>query len=88
MGKYGALLDAGVRIAARFHSHCPQTGRMYYHPPPPSSGNNHHQQQRLLRRFDNDAAGRSSTEGDQESKRESFISSSDIASVFFVYSLL
>ncbi|CAI9103025.1 OLC1v1001438C1 [Oldenlandia corymbosa var. corymbosa] len=31
--KYVELLDAGVRIAARFHSHCPQTGRMYYHPP-------------------------------------------------------
>ncbi|XVE75615.1 hypothetical protein DITRI_Ditri12bG0107300 [Diplodiscus trichospermus] len=33
MGKYMELLDAGVRIAARFHSHCPQTGRFYYHPP-------------------------------------------------------
>ena len=33
MGKYAELLDAGVRIAARFHSHCPQTARMYYHPP-------------------------------------------------------
>ncbi|RAL45165.1 hypothetical protein DM860_014575 [Cuscuta australis] len=29
------ILDAGVRIAARFNSHCPQTSRMYYHPPPP-----------------------------------------------------
>lgn len=33
MGKYMELLDAGVRIAARFHSHCPQTARLYYHPP-------------------------------------------------------
>ncbi|KAL6647578.1 hypothetical protein ACP70R_015015 [Stipagrostis hirtigluma subsp. patula] len=33
MGKYVELLDMGVRIAARFHSHCPQTARMYYHPP-------------------------------------------------------
>ncbi|KAL2932593.1 Exosome complex exonuclease RRP44 [Bienertia sinuspersici] len=40
MGKYTELLDAGVRIAARFHSHCPQTARMYYHPPPPPSNNN------------------------------------------------
>lgn len=34
MGKFVELLDTGVRIAARFHSHCPQTGRKYYHPPP------------------------------------------------------
>ncbi|XP_047313975.1 uncharacterized protein LOC124917632 [Impatiens glandulifera] len=34
MGKYAELLDVGVRIAARFHSHCPQTARLYYHPPP------------------------------------------------------
>ncbi|MCL7040141.1 hypothetical protein MKW94_021316 [Papaver nudicaule] len=27
------MLDMGVRIAARFHSHCPHTARMYYHPP-------------------------------------------------------
>jgi hypothetical protein len=33
MGKYAELLDMGVRIAARFHSHCPQTARLYYHPP-------------------------------------------------------
>ena len=33
MGKYTELLDVGVRIAARFYSHCPQTGRLYYHPP-------------------------------------------------------
>ncbi|MCL7051747.1 hypothetical protein MKW94_008066 [Papaver nudicaule] len=33
MGKYIEILDLGVRIAARFHSHCPHTARMYYHPP-------------------------------------------------------
>lgn len=32
-GKYLELLDAGVRIAVRFHSHCPQTARLYYKPP-------------------------------------------------------
>ncbi|KAK4379706.1 hypothetical protein RND71_001568 [Anisodus tanguticus] len=36
MGKYVELLDAGIRIVARFNSHCPQTSRMYYHPPTPS----------------------------------------------------
>ncbi|KZV36358.1 hypothetical protein F511_03799 [Dorcoceras hygrometricum] len=40
MGKYVEILDAGVRIAARFHSHCPQTARMYYHPP--SAVEDHH----------------------------------------------
>ncbi|KAL3726740.1 hypothetical protein ACJRO7_031609 [Eucalyptus globulus] len=33
MGKYVELLDLGVRMAARFHSHCPYTARLYYHPP-------------------------------------------------------
>ncbi|MCL7043684.1 hypothetical protein MKW94_005226 [Papaver nudicaule] len=33
MGKYVEMLDMGVRIAARFPSHCPHTARMYYHPP-------------------------------------------------------
>ncbi|KAM3314950.1 hypothetical protein ACQJBY_033609 [Aegilops geniculata] len=37
MGKYVELLDMGVRITARFHSHCPQTARMYYHPPASAS---------------------------------------------------
>ncbi|KAK1413294.1 hypothetical protein QVD17_35066 [Tagetes erecta] len=37
MGKYTELLDA-FRIVCRFHSHCPQTARMYYHPP---ADNNH-----------------------------------------------
>ncbi|KAL0377154.1 UNVERIFIED_CONTAM: hypothetical protein Scaly_0833000 [Sesamum calycinum] len=45
MGKYSELLDAGVRIACRFHSHCPQTARMYYHPPPVNDDAHHHQQQ-------------------------------------------
>lgn len=40
MAKYMELLDVGVRIVARFHSHCPQTARMYYHPP---ADNHHHQ---------------------------------------------
>ncbi|KAJ9685643.1 hypothetical protein PVL29_017612 [Vitis rotundifolia] len=40
MGKYTELLDAGVRIVARFHSHCPQTARMYYHPP--TNSDHHH----------------------------------------------
>ncbi|CAN6483294.1 unnamed protein product [Victoria cruziana] len=31
--RYVEMLDMGVRIAARFHSHCPQTARMYYKPP-------------------------------------------------------
>ncbi|CAN6281512.1 unnamed protein product [Urochloa humidicola] len=45
MSRYVEMLDMGVRVAARFHSHCPQTARMYYKPPqtqpattsPPSS---------------------------------------------------
>ncbi|OAY40431.1 hypothetical protein MANES_09G021650v8 [Manihot esculenta] len=40
MSKYVELLDAGVRIAGRFYSHCPHTARMYYHPP--SNSDNHH----------------------------------------------
>ncbi|XVE95950.1 hypothetical protein REPUB_Repub02eG0179600 [Reevesia pubescens] len=43
MGKYMELLDAGVRIAARFHSHCPQTARLYYHPPPNTEGQQQHE---------------------------------------------
>ncbi|KAF3322912.1 hypothetical protein FCM35_KLT12901 [Carex littledalei] len=31
--KYTELLDMGARIVARFHSHCPQTARLYYKPP-------------------------------------------------------
>ena len=42
MGKYMVILDAGVRIAARFHSHCPHTARLYYHPPSNSDDHHHH----------------------------------------------
>ncbi|KAG7014255.1 hypothetical protein SDJN02_24430, partial [Cucurbita argyrosperma subsp. argyrosperma] len=41
MGKFVEILDAGVRIVARFHSHCPQTARMYYHPPANSNEGHH-----------------------------------------------
>ncbi|KAJ6976830.1 hypothetical protein NC653_028870 [Populus alba x Populus x berolinensis] len=47
MGKYVEWLDVahlGVRIASRFHSRCPQTGRSYYHPP--SSSEDHHHLQK------------------------------------------
>ncbi|XP_047088547.1 uncharacterized protein LOC124700465 [Lolium rigidum] len=37
MARYVEMLDMGVRIAARFHSHCPQTARMYYKPPQSAS---------------------------------------------------
>ncbi|XP_020590129.1 uncharacterized protein LOC110031323 [Phalaenopsis equestris] len=37
MAKYVELFDMGARIAARFHSHCPHTARLYYHPPTPAS---------------------------------------------------
>ncbi|KAI7990210.1 hypothetical protein LOK49_LG12G02797 [Camellia lanceoleosa] len=30
-----------LRVAARFHSHCPHTARLYYHPPS-NSANDHH----------------------------------------------
>ncbi|CAN6297985.1 unnamed protein product [Urochloa humidicola] len=33
MSRYVEMLDMGVRVAGRFHSHCPQTARMYYKPP-------------------------------------------------------
>lgn len=42
MSKYVELLDVGVRLAARFHSHCPQTARLYYHPPANSDDTHHH----------------------------------------------
>lgn len=42
MGKYVEMLDAGVRIVARFHSHCPQTARLYYHPPANSDDHHYH----------------------------------------------
>ncbi|EYU43004.1 hypothetical protein MIMGU_mgv1a017353mg [Erythranthe guttata] len=47
MGKYTELLDLGVRIACRFHSHCPQTARMYYHPPAAHDDGAHHQQNQV-----------------------------------------
>uniref|UniRef100_A0A0D3HDP5 Uncharacterized protein n=1 Tax=Oryza barthii TaxID=65489 RepID=A0A0D3HDP5_9ORYZ len=33
MSRYVEMLDMGVRVAARFQSHCPHTARMYYKPP-------------------------------------------------------
>ncbi|KAJ8622699.1 hypothetical protein MRB53_031228 [Persea americana] len=42
MGKYVEMLDLGVRIVARFHSHCPQTARMYYKPPHSDGHGNGH----------------------------------------------
>jgi len=42
MGKFVELLDVGVRMAARFHAHCPQTARLYYHPPSDHDGDHHH----------------------------------------------
>lgn len=47
MGKFVEILDASVRIVARFHSHCPQTGRMYYHPPANSDDVHHSDHQEL-----------------------------------------
>ncbi|EXB68333.1 hypothetical protein L484_004679 [Morus notabilis] len=47
MGKFVEILDQGVRIVARFHSHCPQTSRMYYHPPA-NADNNHHNNNHFL----------------------------------------
>ncbi|KAB2059927.1 hypothetical protein ERO13_A11G312450v2 [Gossypium hirsutum] len=41
MGKYLELLDVGIRVVTRFHSHCPQTARLYYHPPPSSNPQAH-----------------------------------------------
>ncbi|CAM0876054.1 unnamed protein product [Alopecurus aequalis] len=37
MARYMEMLDMGVRMATRFHSHCPQTARMYYKPPQSTS---------------------------------------------------
>ncbi|KAB1200211.1 hypothetical protein CJ030_MR0G007842 [Morella rubra] len=42
MSKFVELIDTGVKIATRFHSHCPQTGRKFYHPPASSDDNSHH----------------------------------------------
>ncbi|KAL3832961.1 hypothetical protein ACJIZ3_007697 [Penstemon smallii] len=43
MSKYVELLDAGIRAVCRFHSHCPQTARLYYHPPAAHEDEAHHQ---------------------------------------------
>ncbi|XP_062115182.1 uncharacterized protein LOC133829478 [Humulus lupulus] len=64
MGKFVELLDVGVRIAARFHSHCPQTGRMYYHPPSGTPDNDedheyHHHHHHHHHRAPKAAAGKS-----------------------------
>ncbi|CAJ1938738.1 unnamed protein product [Sphenostylis stenocarpa] len=42
MGKLVEIIDQGIRIVARFHSNCPQTGRKYYHPPSLSDNNHAH----------------------------------------------
>lgn len=42
MGKCVEMLDLGVRIVCRFHSHCPQTARMYYKPPQTDGDGNGH----------------------------------------------
>ncbi|KAJ7982241.1 Pituitary adenylate cyclase-activating polypeptide type I receptor like [Quillaja saponaria] len=55
MGKVIELLDQGVRIAVRFHSHCSQTGRMWYHPP--CNSNNQHN-------FDHSDGGDTGSSGD------------------------
>ncbi|KAI3975836.1 hypothetical protein MKX01_015384 [Papaver californicum] len=47
MGKYVEMLDLGVRIAARFHSHCPHTARMYYHPPNHADLQQHHHKEAI-----------------------------------------
>ena len=33
MVKYTEFVGFGMRIIGRFHSHCPQTARLYYRPP-------------------------------------------------------
>lgn len=38
------IIDVGVRLVARFHSHCPQTARLYYHPPSSNSTTQQHNQ--------------------------------------------
>ncbi|KAJ4711591.1 Pituitary adenylate cyclase-activating polypeptide type I receptor like [Melia azedarach] len=42
MGRYAEILDV-FRIAARIHSHCPHTARLYYHPPANHDEDYHHQ---------------------------------------------
>lgn len=88
MGKYAEVLDAGVRIAARFHSHCPQTARMYYHPPPPPS--NHEDD---VHHYSHGGAGGIAAAGDVLSRLGTCGASSkggvvDAAGDFFLYSAI
>ncbi|KAJ8761604.1 hypothetical protein K2173_004380 [Erythroxylum novogranatense] len=48
MGKYMEILDAGVRIATRFHSHLPQTTRMCYHLSASDDHHNRHQEHNFI----------------------------------------
>ncbi|KAI3847266.1 hypothetical protein MKX03_023941 [Papaver bracteatum] len=50
------MLDFGVRVAARFHPHSPQTARMYYHPT-----NHHSDLQRQIKEAIAGSAGGGST---------------------------
>ncbi|PIN24581.1 hypothetical protein CDL12_02698 [Handroanthus impetiginosus] len=49
MGKYAEIIDMEVRIAARFHSHCPQTACAYHHPLSSAADNHHCRQSKNLR---------------------------------------
>ncbi|XP_022154266.1 uncharacterized protein LOC111021559 [Momordica charantia] len=51
MAKLVELLDVGVRMAARFHAHCPQTARLYYHPPS-DHDDQHHYLHQILHAYD------------------------------------
>lgn len=88
MAKYVEMLDLGVRIAARFHSHCPQTARLYYHPP--SNSGSHHD--RGLDQLQN--GGRSHALNNQDSTDHMASSYADKTSIsfdvteIFVYSLV
>ncbi|KAA0043681.1 uncharacterized protein E5676_scaffold352G005960 [Cucumis melo var. makuwa] len=65
MGKFVELLDVGVRMAARFHSHCPQTARLYYHPPSDHDSDHHHHQHylhQIFQAYDGGRHGGHSTE--------------------------
>ncbi|KAL1075654.1 hypothetical protein V6Z11_D11G379500 [Gossypium hirsutum] len=63
MGKYLELLDVGIRIVTRFHSHCPQTARLYYHPPPSSNPQAHrHPDPRLCGGGDGNGGSDSTTQ--------------------------
>lgn len=75
MGKYLELLDAGVRIVCRFHSHCPQTARMYYHPPAghEDSGHHHHQHDGAAARNGAAVMGRFGSKGGARIETTDFI---------------